>query len=114
MRYVFLSLFFVFVNFLYCQEYDIVVATDGSEDYTTVQEAFMAVPDFRNKPTTIFLKPGIYKEKLVLPASKKNIHLIGEDPKNTVITYNDYASKENRFGEEMGTTGSSSFFVFAD
>lgn len=32
----------------------------------------------------------------------------------TILTYNDFASKKNRFGEEMGTTGSTSFYVFGD
>jgi pectinesterase len=32
----------------------------------------------------------------------------------TILTFDDFASKKNRFGEEIGTTGSSSFFQFAD
>ncbi len=96
------------------QEYDIVVAKDGSGDFNTIQEAFNSVPDFRKNPTTIYLKNGIYKEKLVLPASKTNVHLIGEDIMETLVTHDDYASKKNKYGEEMGTTGSSSFFVFGD
>ena len=96
------------------QQYDFVVAKDGSGDFKTVQEAINAVPDFRKNQTSIYIKQGVYKEKLVLPASKTAVKLVGEDAKNTILTYDDYASKKNRFGEEMGTTGSSSFFVFAD
>lgn len=94
--------------------YDFVVAADGSGNFKTVQEAFNAVPDFRKNVTTILLKPGTYKEKLILAGSKTNVKLVGEDPVKTIITYDDYASKKNRFGEEMGTTSSSSFFIFAD
>ena len=112
MLYRLLFILFFTVTGLQGQDYDMVVAADGSGDYTTLQEAFMAVPDFRNKATTIFLKPGNYKEKLVLPDSKNNVHLIAENAKKTIVTYDDYASKENKFGEEMGTTGSSSFFIF--
>ena len=96
------------------QQYDFVVAQDGSGDYKTVQEAIDAVPDFRKNRTHIFIKKGTYKEKLVLPGSKINVTFIGEDVAQTVLTFDDYASKLNRFGEEMGTTGSASFFVFAD
>nr|GFD42108.1 pectinesterase 31-like protein [Tanacetum cinerariifolium] len=46
------------------------VAQDGSGDFRTVQEAINAVPDLRKKETTIFIKKGIYKEKLVLAGSK--------------------------------------------
>lgn len=93
--------------------YDFTVAQDGSGDFRTVQEAIHAVPDFRKKVTTIFIKNGVYKEKLTLPASKTLVWLIGEDVDKTILTYDDYAAKKNRFGEEIGTTGSSSFFVFA-
>ncbi len=95
-------------------EADFVVAKDGSGDFETVQEAFNAVPDFRKATTTIYVKNGIYKEKLVLPASKNKITLIGESADKTIITNDDYASKKNSFGEEMGTTGSSGFFVFGN
>lgn len=94
------------------QDFDFTVAKDGSGDFLTVQEAFDAVPDFRKNETRIRLKPGVYKEKLVLAASKTNVSLIGEDPKTTVLTHDDFAQKKNKFCEEMGTTGSSSFFLF--
>jgi pectinesterase len=95
-------------------QYDFVVAADGSGDFTTVQAAFNAVPDFRQNVTTIFVKNGIYKEKLILATSKTKVRLIGESVTQTILTYNDFAAKKNRFGEAIGTTGSSSFFIFAD
>lgn len=99
---------------LQAQTYDFVVAKDGSGDFNTVQEAIMAVPDFRKNTTTIYIKNGTYKEKLILPASKTAVKFIGEDVARTILTYDDYASKENAFGEEVGTTGSTSFYVFGD
>jgi len=95
-------------------KFDFIVAKDGSGNFTTMQEAFNAIPDFRKNVTTIFVKNGIYKEKLILAGSKINVRLIGEDAMKTILTYDDYASKKNKFGEEIGTTGSSSFFSFAD
>ncbi len=59
--------------------YDFVVAKDGSGRFRTVQEAFNAVPDFRKKVTTIFVKKGIYKEKLLLAGPKQLMKLMGED-----------------------------------
>ena len=96
------------------QKYDFVVAKDGSGDFRTVQEAINAVPDFRKNPTTVYIKNGVYKEKLVLPASKTAVKFVGEDVRKTILTNDDYATKKNRFGEEMGTTGSTSFYVFGD
>ncbi|WP_461533293.1 pectinesterase family protein [Sinomicrobium sp.] len=96
------------------QKYDFVVDQGGSGDFTTVQEAINAVPDFRKNETRIFIKNGKYKEKLVLPASKTHVSLIGESMTYTVLTYDYYASKKNIFDEEMGRNASASFFVFAD
>jgi pectinesterase len=62
--------------------------------------------------TTIFIKKGTYKEKLVLAGSKTMVHLVGEDRDQTILTYDDYNQKKNRFGEEVGTSGSSSIYVY--
>ncbi|HOX82896.1 MAG TPA: pectinesterase family protein [Chryseolinea sp.] len=112
MRYL-IAIFLLFSISVHAQ-YDFTVAADGSGNFQTVQEAFNAVPDFRKAVTKILVKNGIYKEKLILAGSKTNVMLIGEDVKKTIITYDDFASKKNRFGEEMGTTGSTSFYVFGD
>ena len=93
-------------------QYDYVVAKDGTGDFFTVQEAIDAVPNFRkSKRTTILVRAGEYKEKLVVPESKINISLIGED--GTSITGNDYADKENIFGEPMSTSGSATCYIYA-
>ena len=105
---------FVLTSVAIGADYDFVVSTDGTGDFQTVQEAINAVPDFRKNETRIFIKKGTYKEKLVLAGSKTNVVFIGEDRDKTILTYDDFAQKKNRFGEEVGTTGSTSFFVFGD
>lgn len=93
---------------------DFVVAQDGTGDFTTVQAAINAVPDFRKQRTTLFIKAGTYTEKIVLAESKAFVLLIGEHPETTVLTFDDHAKKKNRFGEEVGTTGSASFYAFGE
>lgn len=94
------------------EHYDITVAMDGSGDFTSVQEAINSVPDFRKKArTTIFIKSGTYKEKIIVAPTKINLTLIGEN--GTVLTYDDYASKLNRFGDEKSTSGSASVYIYA-
>ncbi len=96
----------------YVRHYDYVVAKDGSGDFFTVQEAIDAVPDFRkNHRTTILVRPGEYDEKVVIPASKINLSLIGQE--GAVITHGDYAKKLNAFGEEMSTSGSATCYIYA-
>ena len=94
------------------RNYDFVVAADGSGDYTTIQAAINAVPDYRKAgPTRILVRKGTYKEKVVIAQSKEKVQLIGED--GAVITYDDYASKPNIFGENKGTSGSGSIYIYS-
>ena len=111
-----LSLFLLLVGIISAsadeRKYDFVVAQDGSGDFTTVQEAINAVPDFRKaNRTNILVKKGNYKEKVIIPECKIQVSLIGED--GAVITYDDYASKLNRFGEGKSTSGSASCYIYA-
>ncbi len=53
------------------------------------------------QPTTIYLKKGVYRVKLVIAAD--NITLIGEDRETTVICYDDYARKPHSDGREYNT-----------
>jgi len=93
---------------------DFVVAKDGSGNFKTVQEAINAVPDLRKNETVIYIKNGVYKEKLMLPSTKINVRFIGQQADSVVLTYDDYAARKNIFGEEIGTSGSASFFIHGD
>ncbi|MBF9222097.1 pectinesterase family protein [Hymenobacter ruricola] len=68
----------------------ITVAQDGTGTYRTVQEAVDAVPNQSQQPVTIRIKPGTYREKLVVPTLKTHIRLVGESADNTVLTFNDH------------------------
>ena len=75
------------------------VAQDGSGDFKTIQEAVNAVRDHSERKATISVKNGTYKEKLVIPAWKKNISLVGESREKTIITGNDYSGKDFPAGD---------------
>lgn len=92
---------------------DLVVAQDGSGDYTTVQEAIDAAPAGSTEAFTIFIKNGIYKEKISIPSNKTFIQLIGESVAYTILTYDDGASTPTPSGGTMGTQNSASFTVNA-
>ena len=93
---------------------DFVVAKDGSGNFTTVQAAINAIPDYRKKRTIVYIKNGIYNEKLILPASKQSVTFIGENVEKTIIAYGDWAQKKTILGEEIGTSGSATFFVYGN
>ncbi len=79
----------------------IVVAQDGSGDYKTIGEALKKLRGDIEEPVRIYIKDGIYKEKLLLNNTLKNVTLEGESRKGTVISHGDYAQLNN-----MGTSGS--------
>ncbi len=69
----------------------VVVAIDGSGDYTTIQEALNHCKAFRDYEQVIFIKDGIYHEKVFIDSFLTNIKLVGESKENTIITYSDHA-----------------------
>jgi pectinesterase len=99
---------------LTAQQKKLVVAKDGSGQYTTVQAAFDAIPSGNTTPVTIYVKKGIYKERLVLDTRKDFIRLIGEDKMHTVLTYDNHAGKKLPNGDTVNTWNSASFFIYAN
>ncbi|MBE7171666.1 MAG: pectin esterase [Williamsia sp.] len=89
----------------------IVVAQDGTGDFRTVQQAIDAIADSASDITTMFIRNGVYKEKLRLPESKWRVYFVGESVEKTILTYDDYASKKDSAGKDIGTSGSASFFI---
>ena len=70
----------------------IVVARDGTGQFRTVGEAIEVCRAFMDYHKVIFVKRGIYKEKLVIPTHLENIEILGEDVERTIITYDDHAN----------------------
>ena len=79
----------------------VVVAADGTGDYATLSDAVRKVRGDFDEPTVIYVKNGVYKEKVVINATVNNLTIEGESAEGVVITYGDYASLNN-----MGTSGS--------
>ncbi len=71
----------------------ITVAKDGSGNYKTIQEAVNSVRDLGKQRVTIYIRNGVYHEKLIMPSWKTNISLVGESEDSTIISYNDYSGK---------------------
>lgn len=70
----------------------IVVARDGTGEFRNVAEALEVCRAFMDYHKVIYVKKGIYKEKIVVPQWLTNIEILGEDCANTVITYDDHAN----------------------
>ena len=93
----------------------LVVAADGSGQFTNVQSAIMSVlAGSRTNPVVIHIKPGTYKELVYVQREKRFFKLVGDDPATTVITYDLYANITNFDGKPLGTFHTPSTTIDAD
>lgn len=76
----------------------IMVAADGSGEFTSVQEAVNSIRAYMSDTTYMFIRNGTYREKIVIPSWVTNLYMKGESADRTVITWNDHARIRN-----MGT-----------
>lgn len=70
----------------------IVVSRDGTGNFRTLQEVIESARAFMDYTVTIYVKNGVYKEKVIVPSWVENIDIIGEDRDKTIITYDDHAN----------------------
>lgn len=113
---IFLIILAATFNFLSFKTDDkvIVVSKDGKGNFITIQQAVDAVKNGSSQRTKIFIKAGTYKEKIIISETKGPIILEGENPEKTVITFDNFASKKNQEGKDIGTTGSATVFIYAN
>jgi pectinesterase len=110
---------FVF-NFVSAQVYgrliNSIVAADGSANFKTVQEAINATPQNTsiNNQWVIFVKSGVYRERLYVQREKRFVHLVGENANNTYITFNLSANSVDSEGKPIGTFRTATTVIDAD
>ncbi len=88
----------------------ITVSKDNSGDYNSIQEAVNSINP--GSPETIFIKKGIYKERVEIRTD--NITIIGESRDETIITEGHYARMIMPDGSKRGTFRSYTFLVYAN
>ncbi|KAL6004900.1 hypothetical protein ACLOJK_005458 [Asimina triloba] len=66
---------------------NLVVAQDGSGDFRTIQDAIDAASDRRGSGRFVIrVKAGVYRENVVVGNKLKNIMLVGDGIRNTIVT----------------------------
>lgn len=111
-----LLLFFA-VQYISAQEpyLKITVAKDASGDFQSIQEAVNSTRDLGPGEVEIFIKNGVYNEKLVIPTWKHQLTLSGESKDQTIIKGNDYSGKiDSVTGEKLSTFTSYTVLVEGD
>src|SRR4029079_6096530 len=66
------------------------------------------------KPITIFIRDGVYKEKLHLDSSKNFVTLLGQNKYGTILTFAAHTGKISPKGDTINTYTSASFLEAAD
>uniref|UniRef100_A0A1J3JH43 Pectinesterase n=1 Tax=Noccaea caerulescens TaxID=107243 RepID=A0A1J3JH43_NOCCA len=73
-------------------EYDpseiLIVAADGTGNFTTINEAISFAPNMSNDRVLIYVREGEYNENVEIPSYKTNIVLIGDGTDVTFVTGN--------------------------
>lgn len=67
---------------------DVVVAADGTGNYTKVMDAVLAAPDYSMKRYVIYVKKGVYIENVEIKKKKWNLMMIGDGMDATIISGN--------------------------
>ena len=80
----------------------IVVAKDGTGDFTSIQAAIDAIPEAPGRsPALVLVCAGEYREKVVI--HRDHVRLVGEDRDRTVLTWNGCAMDQYEDGTVKGT-----------
>lgn len=74
-------------------KYTFTVAKDGSGEYKSIQDAIKAMRGYPLAPITLYIKNGVYHEKIELPANNTDVIFIGQNVDSTIITFNDYSGR---------------------
>ena len=92
---------------------DIVVATDGSGDFKTIQSALAAIPKTNTERVVVFIKNGIYREKVRVDSSF--VTLRGESRTGTRIEFpqpnDDFNKKPDDIGRAVINVNQADDFV---
>ena len=115
-----LSLVFTFLVSIFWAgaQTTVIVAKDGSGNYTTLKDAINAYPTTginASNPFVILVKRGYYFEKDTISSTKPFIQIIGEDVANTIIAFNATAGLVPPSGVgTFGTSGSATLIINAN
>lgn len=89
----------------------ILITVDPLTPVKTIQSALNLILDETKEAVTIYIKKGIYKEKLKL--IHPNLTLVGEDKDETIITFDDYSLKKHKDGRNYDGFRSYTVMVLA-
>ncbi|KAI0499196.1 hypothetical protein KFK09_020098 [Dendrobium nobile] len=84
-----------------------VVAKDGSGQFKTINDALNAMPETYRGRYVIYVKAGVYNEKVTVDKTKPNLLIYGDGPRKTLVT------GRLNYAEGVGTFKTATFSVLA-
>ena len=77
------------------------IIVDKNSNIPTIKKALEYLD--KSSDNEIFIKAGIYYEKIKITNYQNNLRIVGEDKENTIISFNDHALKIHSDGKEFNT-----------
>lgn len=95
---------------------DAIVCPDGTGNYTSVQDAIFATPitASREKPWTVFVRAGVYRERIYVQREKRFVRLVGEEAGKVTITFDAKAGDLGPDDKPIGTFRTPTVQIDAD
>ncbi|KAA8543009.1 hypothetical protein F0562_021496 [Nyssa sinensis] len=90
------------------------VSQDRTGDFKTIREALDSTPLYNNRRVILMIKPGVYREKIMIPRTLPFVTFLGDSSDPPTITGNDTASVTGRDGLPLKTFQSATVAVEAN
>ncbi|XP_077234664.1 putative pectinesterase/pectinesterase inhibitor 45 [Tasmannia lanceolata] len=87
---------------------NVVVAKDGSGDYTSISDALGMMPENYKGRYVIYVKAGIYNEAVIVEKKMTNVTMYGDGARKTIVTNN------NNFVDGTSTFQTATFAAIGD
>lgn len=97
--------------------FDATVASDGSGDYTSLQQAISSAPmrtGAKDPRWTIRVKPGSYRERIYVQRERGRMLIRGDDAAATIITFDLHAKLPGPDGKPLGTFATPTVHIDGD
>ncbi|KAG5514101.1 hypothetical protein RHGRI_035488 [Rhododendron griersonianum] len=87
------------------------VSQDGTGDFKSIKEALDSIPLHNTKRVILAIKPGVYREKIVIPRTLPFITFLGDSNDPPTITWNDTKSVTGTTFSSATVGVNASYFV---
>ena len=92
----------------------ITVSPGGAGTFKSLQEAIDAIPAYPRFTYDIHILSGTYTEQVTIPRIKPHLHIWGDDPATTILTFNLGAPNPGPDGKPIGTFATPSVRFLSD